>query len=114
MPDVRTVYYWLSTNEPFSHQYARAKEDQADFLFEEILEIADESNADYAIEQTDNGPKVVFSGENVQRSKLKVEARKWAASKLKPKKYGDRLDMNHSGEIRLPAIVQLPPKDPRD
>lgn len=97
MPSVRTVLYWLSEGDKedakpefkaFLHQYARAREQQADFLAEEILEISDHTEEDHT----------AFTGSNVvQRDKLRVDARKWIASKLKPKKYGDKLDLNHEG-----------------
>jgi hypothetical protein len=101
MPSVRTVLSWLSDadkEEPkpelreFLHQYARAREAQADFLADEIIEISEHTEEDHT----------AFTGINViQRDKLRIEARKWVASKLKPKKYGDKLDLNHEGEQRI-------------
>lgn len=96
MPAVRTVLYWLKSNEDFLHQYTRAKEEQADFLAEEIIEIADDSSNDTLY--GDFGP--MENKEWVNRSKLRVEARKWVASKLKPKKYGDKVDVT-SGDKPL-------------
>jgi hypothetical protein len=63
-------------------------------LTEEILDIADDGSNDW-MEKLDKDGKSVgwaVNGEAVQRSKLRVDARKWIASKLKPKKYGDKLD----------------------
>lgn len=97
MPTVRTVLGWLSEGDKedgkaefkaFLHQYARARDQQADFLAEEILEIAEHTEEDHT----------AFTGGNVvQRDKLRIDARKWIASKLKPKKYGDKIDHNHEG-----------------
>lgn len=95
MPSMRTVLRWLAQHELFRAQYALAREAQADTLADEIVDIADDALNDYV--QTDDGPQI--NPEAVQRAKLRVDARKWVASKLKPKKYGERLDLAHSGEV---------------
>lgn len=106
---MQTFLNWLSSNEDFLAQYTRAKEQQADFLAEEILDIADNSDND-TIEVKRNGIKtVVENTEWVNRSKLRVEARKWVAAKLKPKKYGDRIDINQN--IQEQPLFPDVPKD---
>ena len=70
MPVMDTMWRWIREKEDFSEQYARAKQESADAIIEDILDIADE-------------------GEDVARDRLRIDARKWVASKLKPKKYGD-------------------------
>lgn len=78
---------WLRTNKEYSDKYARAKEDQADYLAEEMIDISEHTEEDHT----------PFTGANViQRDRLRVETRKWIASKLKPKKYGDKLDIEHT------------------
>lgn len=91
MPDRTTVYRWLRTNEDFRNQYACAKEDSADALMEDILDIADDGTNDWMTvrDQKTGEEYQILNKEHVARSKLRVESRKWAASKLKPKKYGD-------------------------
>lgn len=93
MPHRDTVYSWKATNQAFSDRYARAVEDRAEVLAEEILEIADEKTGDYELK---NGV-MSFNAENVQRSKLRVDARKWSASKLYPKKFGDKVQSEVTG-----------------
>jgi hypothetical protein len=78
MPSVRTVYTWLNEKESFLHMYARAKEDQADHLASQILEIADNDELD------------------ANDKRVRVDARKWLASKFKPKNYGDRVDIGNA------------------
>ena len=78
--------------------YAQAREDQADHYADEIVTIADDDDRDYGID--DNGNEI-FKGENVQRSRLRVDARKWVAGKLKPRKYSDKLDLNVQGEFTV-------------
>jgi hypothetical protein len=87
-----TLWKWLNESEEFSKQYARAKEDCADYLAAEIVEIADDGSRDYV---QDKDGRDVPDHDHIARSRLRVDARKWYASKLAPKKYGDKLDMNH-------------------
>lgn len=97
MPSLPTFYKWLRENEIFLNQYARAKDDQADALAEEILDIADDGTNDW-MEQRDANGDIGFkiNGEHVQRSRLRIDSRKWLASKLKPKKYGDSTQIKHA------------------
>jgi hypothetical protein len=98
MPDPRTIYRWLAANLDFSQQYARAKEDQADTLADEILNIADDSHDDYVERTREDGTKYeVIDHDHINRSRLRVDTRKWIASKLKPKKYGEKIE--HSGDV---------------
>ena len=93
MPNKSTVMRWLADNEAFRDQYARAREAQADHLAEEILQIADDGSNDTY--QTDDGEAV--NHDVIARSRLRVDARKWLASKMAPKKYGDKLQAELTG-----------------
>ena len=84
----KTLWSWLSNDTEFIKQYARAKEKCADHIADEILEIADESANDWQI--SEDGSRYV-DNEAVQRSRLRIDARKWYASKIAPKKYGDKV-----------------------
>jgi len=99
----QTVLNWLNNEEykDFFVHYARAKQMQADLLVEEILEISDDSTND--TEYTEFGEKE--NKEWVNRSKLRVDSRKWIASKLAPKKYGDKLEL--SGDSENPVATTL-------
>lgn len=102
MPSVATVYNWLAIIPEFPEQYARAKADAADAMAEDIMDIADDSSNDY-MELTYNDQTIVrLNQENIQRSKLRIETRRWLMSKYKPKKYGDKLDLTTGGE-QLPT-----------
>ena len=102
MPSRETMFRWIRENEEFRDQYARAKEESADALVEDILDIADDATNDY-MESLDKEGEAPMSwklnGEHIQRSKLRVDTRKWAASKLKPKKYGDKIDVHNTGQV---------------
>lgn len=93
---VVTVFRWIDENEEFRNDYMRAREAQADFLADEILEIADDSSQDLLGHDKNGNP--IENKEFTNRSRLKVDARKFIASKLKPKKYGDKLDVTSGGE----------------
>ena len=87
MPTSETFFKWIDADKDKTIQYTRACEQRADNIFEEILEIADDSSNDVKI--TEDGIQTVNS-EFVQRSKLRVDARKWMLGKMNPKKYGDK------------------------
>jgi len=97
-PTYSTIMQWLSDDEELSERYARAKEAQADYMADEMLDIADDGRNDWMKKHQANGESVdVVNNEVIQRSKLRIDARKWLASKLKPKKYSEKLQTEHSG-----------------
>ena len=89
MPAVSSVYLWLLKNKVFSDLYTRAREDQSDTLADQIMEIGDEVPM---MVITDEDGKVTkrMDPAGINRNRLRVDARKWIAAKLKPRKYGDR------------------------
>ena len=87
LPAQSTVYEWLLRYPLFAEQYARAREEQADTNADEILEIADEMPPEY----TDEKGRTSLDLTYIQWQKNRIEARKWTAAKLRPKKYGDRM-----------------------
>jgi hypothetical protein len=98
MPSTGTVCRWLGQNKAFQEQYARARELQADALFDETLDIADDATNDWMQKQDgEGGVAFVLNGENIQRSRLRIETRKWLVGKLRPKKYGEKQVLEHSG-----------------
>lgn len=94
MPSKTTVFRWLAANPAFRDHYARAREAQADSLADDILDIADDSAHDTYIDENGNERT---NTEVVARSRLRVDARKWIAAKLKPKVYGDKVSAELSG-----------------
>ena len=85
MPASSTVFKELAADAEFAEQYARARESQADTLFDEILEIADSST------QADD-------------RRVRIDARKWMAGKLRPKKYGEKQEVELSGAVQIGRI----------
>ena len=102
LPASSTLFRWLSQDKVFSEQYARAREAQADVLFDEVLSIADEEVT--MVKKSKHGAssdeeaeiEVVFDPTAVARNRLRVDARKWMAGKLRPKVYGDKVDLTHA------------------
>ena len=80
---------WLEAHLEFRDQYARARELQAEHWAEEIIEIADDSRNDFI--EKEGRAALEAESENINRSRLRVDTRKWLMARLAPKKYGDRV-----------------------
>ena len=109
-------FEWLQkdTSKQYAESYARACEIRAEKLTDEIIQIADEANADIVGVDEKTG-KPIVNGEAINRSRLKVDARKWLAGKLAPKKYGDKIDVTSKGEsIQAPSVVNVKIIEPED
>jgi len=104
MPSKTTIFRWLSLSndaewaKDFRDQYARAKQEAADALADEILDIADDGSNDWMLVHKGNSSYYAVDNEAVQRSKLRVETRKFLMAKMKPKKYGEKLDLTSRGK----------------
>lgn len=105
MPAKSTVFKWLREIPGFSDQYARSKEEAADAMVEDILDIADNGANDWMALNDPDNPGYKQNGEAVNRSRLRVDTRKWIASKLKAKKYGD--SMTHRGDADQPVVLKM-------
>ncbi|MDP4545850.1 hypothetical protein Q8P09_12270 [Psychrobacter faecalis] len=85
MPAISTVMQWLASGKDgFMEQYAHARQVQAEYLLDELIDIADDSADDYEIV---NGEERL-NQEHIQRAKLRIDTRKWNIEKLAPKRYG--------------------------
>lgn len=108
MPHIDTIYEWMSKHPKFSEMYARAREEQADTLADQILEIADENPAT-VIKSDGDDTIVCVDSAAVAHQKNRIDARKWIAAKLKPKKYAERVQndtmVTHDVSDRLEAAI---------
>lgn len=86
MPSHTTIYQWLRKHDSFAEQYARAKEDSADSRADQIDDIAD---------------KVLRGEYDAQAARVAIDAFKWTSGKHKPKKYGDKQQIEHSGSVDM-------------
>lgn len=103
--------FWktLETNPECQERYVRAKERQAELMADDILEISDDGTNDWMDRRNDKGEVIgeMVNAEVVQRSRLRVESRKWVAAKLLPKKYGEKQEIEHTGNVK--AYVTFDP-----
>ena len=95
MPSKQTVYSWLHTNREFMDHYVRAREEQADYFADQCIEIADAT--------------VGMDSAGVAAARIRIEARKWRASVLKPKVYGTKVVAEQTVHVS-PAIEQESPE----
>lgn len=109
MPSKTAVLNWLDDDDGSGlvDQYARAREAQAEHYASEIIEIADDARNDWMERNGEDDEGYELNGEHIQRSKLRIDARKWVASKLAPKKYGDTSKLEVTGEGGAPLIPVL-------
>jgi hypothetical protein len=87
------VLKWAREDEAFCNQYTRAREDGAEADFDGLQDLADEQPEKTATGSVDAGW--------VAWQKNRIEVRKWSLAKKLPKKYGDKLDLNHGGSVRV-------------
>lgn len=111
MPARSTVHLWLAKDLSFSDQYARACDIRAEDLFDEMFEIADDATNDWMMRGSGENATEVVNGENVQRSRLRIDTRKWALARMNPKKYGDKITNEVVGKDGGPiATTQIDAK----
>jgi hypothetical protein len=104
MPAESTVRHWVVEDyQGFFAKYARARETQADRFADEIIEIADDKSGDWI----ERDGELVVNHEHVQRSRLRVDTRKWLMARLAPRKWGDKVI--HAGDPENPfnSVTQI-------
>ena len=110
MPCMATLFRWLSEKKKFKEQYVIAKTESADVHADDMLDIADNQVSQPLLNEEGKPAKdskgdviMVISAIAVQHARLRVDARKWVSSKLKPKKYGDKMHL--AGDEDNPVVV---------
>ncbi|SFU74978.1 hypothetical protein [Nitrosospira multiformis] len=98
----RVLWKWLASDEELMRQYQRAKELCVDAYAEEIIEISDEGSRDTYV---DEKGREVINREVIARAQLRIDARKWYAARLAPRKYGDKLPVTHEGSDARKSVV---------
>lgn len=110
MPSRTVFYQWMKEHNELTNHYARAHEERSELIFDDILHIADNSNADYSGIREDGS--LIINRKNIQRSKLRIDARKWSLSKMQPKKYGSSIDVT-SDKKKINNTIPLTLSDGR-
>jgi hypothetical protein len=104
MPGAKSVYRWLAEKPEFARRYESAKLMGIQHRFaDEIVEISDDGTNDWVERLGYNGanPKMEVNGEVINRSRLRVDSRKWILAKLFPQKYGEKQQVEHTGSIDI-------------
>lgn len=97
MPSDHTIRNWMDEDQVTASAIARAREAGFDQIALDALKIADHSDGDF-VEDKDGNERP--NHEMVNRSRLRVETRLKLLAKWDPKRYGDQLNLNHSGAIQ--------------
>lgn len=115
-PGVTTFFKWLDNDEQFAKNYTRAKEYQGELFAEDVVEIADDGRNDWmerlAFDGANKGWEI--NGEAVARSRIRIDARKWVASKLLPKKYGEKLEVDGHTALTVQILRLADTEKPDD
>ena len=100
MPSWQSIYAWLDEDKEFSDRIAHARELGEEAISQECFAIADDASNDWMERLGKDGQPVgwMLNGDHVQRSKLRIETRLKLLAKWNPKKWGDKLDLNHAGK----------------
>jgi hypothetical protein len=104
-PNKDTIFTWLKKYHEFSDQYAHAKRCQIETFVDEIIEIADDASQDVFVNEQGT---MVCNHEFIARSRLRIDTRKWLASKLVPKVYGlQQKDSNATEPTLIEKLLGL-------
>ncbi len=108
MPCTSTVMKWANEIPEFTEQYAKAREMLLEHWAEEITEIADDGSNDWIKREKEDGRvEIVLDAEHINRSRLRVDTRKWLMSKLSAKKYGDRTALDLGNQEGKPLAITI-------
>ena len=94
MPTRKSFFEWVEKDPSIKAKYEFAIQLRADGLVDELLAIADDGMSDT---YTDSDGNERTNQEVIARSRLRVDARKWLASKMAPKRYGDKTSTEITG-----------------
>lgn len=118
MPAWRTVYNWQEANPEFKARIAQARELGEEAIIQDCLTIADTPLIGEEVEESENGLKVK-RGDMLGHRKLQIETRLKLLAKWNPRKWGEKVDLNHGGQEGNPVqvkakVVMIPAKVPAE
>lgn len=111
MPAASSVFLWLQKYPEFSEQYMRAKRESADAMAEDILYISDTPVMGEIRTVRPDGSVEIRQDEMLGHRRLQIDTRRWLMGKMKPKVYGDKVDVTSDGKALPTPIITLPSKD---
>jgi hypothetical protein len=106
MPCMATVFNWIARHDGFLEQYDAARGTRADVLFDEIIDIADTQEVGEKRTHKANGDIERVEADMIEHRRLRVDARKWAVARMAPKKYGDRMNVDHGVQDSLADLMR--------
>ena len=102
LPARTTILYYRNKNPAFADRYARARRDQMEKWEDEIIDISDDGTTDYITKIGQNGAEYqAVDQEHIQRSRLRVDTRKFLMAKIAPHVYGDHVEVKHGGDVTV-------------
>ena len=104
-PTAKTFWKWMETDEDLRERYARAKSAQLEVLADQLVDLADQDRVCEKVTIKADGSRVVVFLDQVERTRVQIDTRKWLLAKLNPKKYGDKIQQEHSGEVAIKRVV---------
>jgi hypothetical protein len=109
-PPLSTFLRWVSQDEELEKRYAAAMQMRADIHHEEMFDIAADASKDFVdlVDDETGECRKVANPNAIRRAQLEIDVRKWSLSRMNPKKYGDKVDLNHGGKVK---VVQLDADD---
>jgi len=96
-PNAATVYRWIDADSELCERYTRAKEAQLQVLADQLVDLADNDRICRKVTIKPDGSEEIVILDQVDRTKLQIDTRKWLLAKLNPKKYGDKVEQFISG-----------------
>lgn len=96
MPETVTVWRWREAHESFRSAYARARVAQMEAWADEIVDISDDGSNDWMKRNDPDNEGYVFNGEHAQRSRLRVDTRKFLMAKIAPKVFGEKTQLTNA------------------
>jgi hypothetical protein len=112
LPSIPTVFKWLREYPDFLKQYELARSAQCDTYADEMADIADDGTNDYMEKHNKDGSTYeVVNAEHIQRSRLRVDTRKWIAERMRPKKYGPNSTIDVNAKVQHMPTVERDGKE---
>lgn len=105
-PPIGTFLGWVAADENLRAAYNAAMQIRTDVHHEEMFDIAADASKDFVelIDDETGEYKRVFNPNAIKRAQLEIDVRKWSSSRMNPKKYGDKVDLNHSGKVKVVSL----------
>lgn len=112
MPRESVVRWWAAQpDHPFSAQYVRARTIGYMHMGDDLLAIADNSANDWVERaEKDGRVSILLNREALERSRLRIDTRKWLLSKALPKVFGDKVALEHTGANGGPIAHESVPQ----